>query len=79
MQKTGNAVRAISRFSSMGMLGGIGPKKISPTDGIGSADNFHIVAVYRLQQCFFSGSVFGSIFSINFSNRDFKEVFVKVL
>uniref|UniRef100_A0A672M6H1 Myosin light chain kinase, smooth muscle n=1 Tax=Sinocyclocheilus grahami TaxID=75366 RepID=A0A672M6H1_SINGR len=31
-QKTGNAVRAISRFSSMGMLGGIGPKKISPTD-----------------------------------------------
>uniref|UniRef100_A0A671LQK1 Myosin light chain kinase, smooth muscle n=1 Tax=Sinocyclocheilus anshuiensis TaxID=1608454 RepID=A0A671LQK1_9TELE len=31
-QKTGNAVRAISRFSSMGMLGGIGPKKSSPTD-----------------------------------------------
>ncbi|XP_065096182.1 myosin light chain kinase, smooth muscle [Paramisgurnus dabryanus] len=31
-QKTGNAVRAISRFSSMGMLGGIGPKKTSPTD-----------------------------------------------
>ncbi|XP_028832704.1 myosin light chain kinase, smooth muscle [Denticeps clupeoides] len=30
-QKTGNAVRAISRFSSMGMLGGIGPKK-SPTE-----------------------------------------------
>uniref|UniRef100_A0A673HMZ5 Myosin light chain kinase, smooth muscle n=1 Tax=Sinocyclocheilus rhinocerous TaxID=307959 RepID=A0A673HMZ5_9TELE len=34
-QKTGNAVRAISRFSSMGMLGGIGPKKSSPTDGNG--------------------------------------------
>uniref|UniRef100_A0A9J8CMF3 Myosin light chain kinase, smooth muscle n=1 Tax=Cyprinus carpio carpio TaxID=630221 RepID=A0A9J8CMF3_CYPCA len=32
-QKTGNAVRAISRFSSMGMLGGIGPKKSSPSDG----------------------------------------------
>uniref|UniRef100_A0AAY4B399 Myosin light chain kinase, smooth muscle n=1 Tax=Denticeps clupeoides TaxID=299321 RepID=A0AAY4B399_9TELE len=32
-QKTGNAVRAISRFSSMGMLGGIGPKK-SPTEGM---------------------------------------------
>ncbi|TSK62570.1 Myosin light chain kinase, smooth muscle [Bagarius yarrelli] len=31
-QKTGNAVRAISRFSSMGMLGGIGLKKSSPTD-----------------------------------------------
>ncbi|XP_056315650.1 myosin light chain kinase, smooth muscle isoform X1 [Danio aesculapii] len=31
-QKTGNAVRAISRFSSMGMLGGIGPKKSSPTE-----------------------------------------------
>ncbi|TRY98349.1 hypothetical protein DNTS_007747 [Danionella cerebrum] len=31
-QKTGNAVRAISRFSSMGMSGGIGPKKNSPTD-----------------------------------------------
>ncbi|XP_051986777.1 myosin light chain kinase, smooth muscle [Xyrauchen texanus] len=31
-QKTGNAVRAISRFSSMGMLGGIGPKKGSPTE-----------------------------------------------
>ncbi|XP_042581530.1 myosin light chain kinase, smooth muscle-like isoform X1 [Cyprinus carpio] len=31
-QKTGNAVRAISRFSSMGMLGGIGPKKSSPSD-----------------------------------------------
>ncbi|XP_051567682.1 myosin light chain kinase, smooth muscle-like isoform X1 [Myxocyprinus asiaticus] len=31
-QKTGNAVRAISRFSSMGMLGGIGPKKGSPND-----------------------------------------------
>ncbi|XP_066521662.1 myosin light chain kinase, smooth muscle [Hoplias malabaricus] len=30
-QKTGNAVRAISRFSSMGMLAGIGPKK-SPTE-----------------------------------------------
>ncbi|KAL2102789.1 hypothetical protein ACEWY4_001957 [Coilia grayii] len=30
-QKTGNAVRAISRFHSMGMLGGVGPKK-SPTD-----------------------------------------------
>ncbi|XP_041934296.1 myosin light chain kinase, smooth muscle isoform X1 [Alosa sapidissima] len=29
-QKTGNAVRAISRFHSMGMLGGVGPKK-SPT------------------------------------------------
>ncbi|KAI5613552.1 myosin light chain kinase, smooth muscle [Silurus asotus] len=31
-QKTGNAVRAISRFSSMGMLGGIGLKKSSPTE-----------------------------------------------
>uniref|UniRef100_A0A8C2IKX7 Myosin light chain kinase, smooth muscle n=1 Tax=Cyprinus carpio TaxID=7962 RepID=A0A8C2IKX7_CYPCA len=31
-QKTGNAVRAISRFSSKGMLGGIGPKKSSPTE-----------------------------------------------
>ncbi|XP_036425734.1 myosin light chain kinase, smooth muscle isoform X2 [Colossoma macropomum] len=31
-QKTGNAVRAISRFSSMGMLAGIGPKKSSPTE-----------------------------------------------
>ncbi|XP_031438230.2 myosin light chain kinase, smooth muscle [Clupea harengus] len=30
-QKTGNAVRAISRFHSMGMMGGVGPKK-SPTD-----------------------------------------------
>ncbi|KAI4880663.1 hypothetical protein NFI96_013451 [Prochilodus magdalenae] len=32
-QKTGNAVRAISRFSSMGMLAGVGPKKSSPTEG----------------------------------------------
>ena len=33
LQKTGNAVRAISRFHSMGMMGGVGPKK-SPTDGL---------------------------------------------
>ncbi|XP_056607403.1 myosin light chain kinase, smooth muscle [Triplophysa dalaica] len=42
-QKTGNAVRAISRFSSMGMLGGIGPKKGSSTEEEAPAPLFECV------------------------------------
>jgi len=80
VQKTGNAVRAISRFSSMGMLGGIGPKKSSPTDGMAQQPISplleHIGLRATVSTHFFSSACSGSIFFHSFLPWDFKRVFV---